>query len=432
MKTQLLEDIGQSAALPLTPPKTVANAAPSKDIPTTPPARSGVPIELRAKRGVWRDRTAAQEPVATPPPTEPAAIPVALQSVFEEIAALEAQYVPPESPAESPPQSRPEPVVLLGELQTAFSAPPDEIHDRPVPFAAEPTLLPPAMKAEAAPKDPPSPVHPRPVVSPAQPTLAAPATQAAATPPDPLFDFNPPAPAADAAEPFTRPPGSTRSSRFLLWGAALLCVATLVQGGRWLYQERNDTGSLALLAGEAKGVSQANRGVAPRMAAAAQAEARPEVAVPDSRPASPPPPLVLLEPESSKLAPTDETAPSAAERTAPEDATALEPAKEEVPPPPVAKAQPKTKVKPKPASQSVRKTSGAPTGLAAKKDERKPARQPARASAPRIERPAPVDTSLAATLRACREHGYHATQCVKQGCSITEYGFVCRGKGRSG
>jgi pyruvate/2-oxoglutarate dehydrogenase complex dihydrolipoamide acyltransferase (E2) component len=55
---------------------------------------------------------------------------------------------------------------------------------------------------------------------------------------------------------------------------------------------------------------------------------------------------------------------------------------------------------------------------------------PAAVSAKPVRRtaPAPEQDATAATLKACREHGYHPAQCVKRGCSVTKYGFVCRGK----
>ncbi|MBQ5950298.1 hypothetical protein KBW98_22660, partial [Massilia sp. ST3] len=46
---------------------------------------------------------------------------------------------------------------------------------------------------------------------------------------------------------------------------------------------------------------------------------------------------------------------------------------------------------------------------------------PARADTP------PADGALAETLRQCRAAGYHATLCIKRGCSATKFGLACRG-----
>ena len=31
------------------------------------------------------------------------------------------------------------------------------------------------------------------------------------------------------------------------------------------------------------------------------------------------------------------------------------------------------------------------------------------------------------TLMQCRAHGYDARQCIERGCTMTRYGFACRG-----
>jgi hypothetical protein len=83
------------------------------------------------------------------------------------------------------------------------------------------------------------------------------------------------------------------------------------------------------------------------------------------------------------------------------------------------------------AKQAIRKAQ-APSRAAAEqakeKRKREPVRQLAQASAVAPERSAEPDTSMDALLKACREHGYHATQCIKRGCSVTQYGFACRGR----
>lgn len=57
-----------------------------------------------------------------------------------------------------------------------------------------------------------------------------------------------------------------------------------------------------------------------------------------------------------------------------------------------------------------------------------PARKIARKPVVQAETKPDPESAMSATLKACREHGYSADQCVKRACSVTKYGFVCRGK----
>jgi hypothetical protein len=259
---------------------------------------------------------------------------------------------------------------------------------------------------------------------------------AATVPQDPLFDFTLPSPELQAANPFTRPAaGAARSRlRYLLWAACLIAVVLLVLGGRWLYQERKDTGSLALIANDAKDQPQVHNAVQRPAIAARESTPEPandaqvmpttptKPAEPAGRAASGMPPLVYLPPDAPAAARPEPPAVSAAipaaspaePRTAPKPAPAAE--------------QGRVYPLPKRSSQQARRRSETAARPARPKAERVPARQVARAAVVAKEKQAGPDTSMEATLKACREHGYHAAQCVKRDCRVTEYGFVCRGR----
>lgn len=387
MKTQLLEDIGENAALPPAPFKRSGNSNTGNAAPNLAPAG---PRPAPA--------AAAHHPVAQPavlgvplPDQEPT--PLELDSVFEEIAALEAQYVAP--------RSEPEPALLPAEPVHQPAEPSFAPQPRPaaaVPPAPEFDFTPPAPGLQAAAP------FPRVATDPGHPPLgpaaeAAPdplPRQAAAVPPDPVFDFTPPAPALQAADPFTRA-GSTRSrQRYLVWAACLLVLALLILGGRWFYQERNDAGSRARVADQAQAAPQGGKTV--QLPAHAIDDAGATPAEP-ARPGSPAvPPMVMLERDAS---------------------AAAKPAR--VPGPTPGQDQARTAPQPEPVAQQ------APAAASPKPPSRLPARQPAGATA-ETGQPEVQDTSMTATLKACRQRGYDAAQCVKRGCSMTRYGFACRGQ----
>jgi hypothetical protein len=344
MKTQLLEDIGQNAALSLTPPKTAADSQAGNEVHKLAPAGNAAPPKPDPAPGTWRQEPTGKLPASTPGQQTP---PLELHDVLEEIAALEAQYVPP--------GRRHEPAI----------APVEPLHQ------------------------------------PAEATLAPNTAESATAPQDPFFDFTAPSPAPQEADPFTHAPAaSTRPrQRYLLWAACLLSGALLILGGRWLYQERNGAGSLAPIANEAKEETRPDQPVKGPAIAAKEATPGREgdvgatPAVPASRPLPAPPPLVMLEPD----------------------------------PPTAVKVEPPSPL-PKPPRRMAREQSEAAAEPATESGERASVRQFARASASGKERPSERDTGMAATLRACREHGYHAAQCIKRACGVTEYGFVCRGR----
>jgi hypothetical protein len=362
MKTQLLEDIGQNAALSLTPPKTAADSQAGNEVHALAPAGNAAPSKPRSALGVWRQEPAGKLPASTPGHQTP---PLELHDVLEEIAALEAQYVPP--------GRRHEPAI----------APVEPLHQ------------------------------------PAEPTFAPNPAQSATAPQDPFFDFTAPSPAPQEADPFTHAPtGSTRPRQpYLLWAACLLCGALLILGGRWLYQERK-------AADEAKEELRRDQAVKQPAIAAKEVTPGPEgevgatAAVSASRPLPAPPPLVMLEPDPSTAVKPEQPSPSAARRAEVQAPLTPEPVAEQGSDSPL----------PKPPGRIARKHSEAAAVTATESDERAPVRRYARASAIGNEGPSERDTGMAATLRACREHGYHAAQCIKRACSVTEYGFVCRGR----
>lgn len=234
--------------------------------------------------------------------------------------------------------------------------------------ASEP-VLPAAAVQQAL---PPQPVHEA-AEAPVEHTFAVEAPPAEQLQQDPLFDFTVPWSTAPAAELFKPEPGwfDRWGARYLLPGVGMLAAALLILAGLWFYEERKDAGALALVAAEVKAQPQVNNAVQVKPAPPAPPAATPAV-----------PPLVLLKPEPA--------APAAAETG---QAAQAEPAA--------------------PLPKRVRRTereqviATAPVVLAEAKRE---------------------DFGTAAMLKACREHGYQAAQCIKRACSMTKYGFVCRGK----
>jgi hypothetical protein len=383
MKTQLLEDIGQSAGLSLVPSKTADDAKADKQVQNGAPAGKAAPSRPRFG-GAWRQKPAGEPPVATTQQPDRQPVPLELHSLIEEIAALEAQYVPPGAGHA--------PVIAPAEPQHALGT-----------SAAEPP-------------------H-GPAVPAVEPTLAANRTHSAPPPQDPVFDFAAPSPALQAADPFTpAPTGLARSGRrYLLWGACALSGALLILGGRWLYEGRNDTRPLVSSAGEAKEAPQADQVLKRPAIAAKQLTPQPdgEVRVTPAVPASPSaaaPPLVMLEPDPPAATKGKQSLPAG--RTEFRKPPKREQAADQGPASPV----------PKPSARKAREQTRTAAVPASERREREPAPPYARASAIAKETPSEQDTTMTATLRACREHGYHAAQCIKRACSLTKYGFACRAR----
>lgn len=341
MKTQLLEDIGESAAaIPLSS-RPAGMSSGGKGAPDPAPARDAPSIRPRAATGVWRQRLAVAPPAPTARAPEEAAA-LELDKVFGELAALEAQFVSPE------PQSAPVP------------------------------------------------------------------TDAATAPHTPFFDFTPPPPAPPVTDPVAPPATGIAQSRkrHLVWAAGALSVALLVWCVGYLVREHHDAGSLALIASQVK--------AAPRVdpASSERALAARASTIPESTPLPAVPPLVMLEPD-----------PPPATRPAPAARPAVD-REEWIAVPKTVRAAKKLPASPvpKPSIRKTRERSRVTAAPAKERRQREPVRQFARAPAVAAERPQQTDTSMAATLKACREHGYHASQCIKRQCSVGAYGFACRGR----
>lgn len=526
MKTQLLEDIGESAELPAAPPAAIAHPparagghVPAGAVNAEPvkPVRPFKPLRPRSAPGVWRTRpvlvplavTVEEQDLAlaAQEPPEPAA----LEHVFEEIAALEAQLVHPTQPD------------IPDEAPATSVAP-----DHTVPAA-------PGLRADPVPVTPLSAPFSLEKEDPTHPDLI----EQTAAPHGPLFYFAEPEPqpgpaphpAPAAAEASLSAPALTaparRGGKYVLGTACLLSVALLAMGGmgaRSLYQERSDAASSAAVGAQTKASAPPLvRAAADKPAAptAPPAATLPDVPAPgepyvfEDRPAPDLPPLVMLEPDPpAPVVPAAAAASAVVEKAQPV-VVKPEPVRTVVseniapkaivpkpilpkpvsPKPVVAKA---TVAKPIPAKPVVARPVAVkpvtrpimakpitpkvavPRTLASRPTAAKPAaakppapkeivrkaaqavRQVVAAPAPAIRKeraasrrvsqsaqdlpePGPLrpfaevvvalpprqaepDTSMEATLRACREHGYHEMQCIRRECSMTAYGFACRGR----
>ena len=262
----------------------------------------------------------------------------------------------------------------------------------------------------------------------AEPTLGESAMQSELAPSGPVFDFTQPSPITPVTDVFKGEPTWVERSgpRYLLWGSCALAGALVVGGGLWLYEERKATSALALVADELKAEPPVDKAVKRRAIAVkeftlgADGEvqvaplARASTAGPLLKAAPTVPPLVLLE---SKPAGDITVAPAAGF----EERRALpkpERVAQQAPPAPL----------PKPVRQAEREQRVAATKPVRARVERAPARQLARAPVIQAETKMAAETGMAATLKACKAYGYSAAQCVKRACSVTKYGFVCRGK----
>lgn len=344
MKTQLLEDIGQSAPLSLVPSGKVTNSISQEKIPDIAQAPVPARVPPRSAFGVWR-----QKPV-----------------------------LEPEVPTTQQPEQQSPPVEASPGLQ------------EPVAAVDEPQApLPPAHRA---------------AIPAAESIVAANAAQSEPARQDPVFDFSPPPPAAPAPDSFKREPTWSEGAGrpYLLWGSCILAGALVLQGGWWIYTERKDESALALVAEGMKAEPQLDKAVKRRALAAKVFTLGPdgEVSVAPAAPAPPPTPLPRTQPAVPPLA-------------------LLEPG---------AGADAGAKVEAEPARRAGRERVVAELKPVRARMERTSERQLARAPAVQAESKSESDSAMAETLKACRAHGYHAAQCVKRACSVTKYGFVCRGK----
>lgn len=349
MKTQLLEDIGQSATLSLVPSDSVANSESYRAGQDIAQALVDTPVRPRSAFGVWR-RKPDDEPVVHAM-QQPEAL-----AASEPIAAVEAQHVPPQ----------------------------------PVPEIA---------------------------VATAEPTFGASATQSEPAPQGPVFDFTYPSPLAPPPELIKREASRFERSRrrYLLWGTCVLAGALVIQGGRLIYQQSKDAGVLALVADELKAEPQSDKAAQRRAMAAKEFTLSPDgevqaapAALASSTPHPAPalPPLVLLKPEPAADTKVKPAVAVVAEREAVRAAAA-----------PL----------PKEMHRTLRAQSVQPSQPARARLERVPDHPIERESVIQVAKKSEPESAMSATLKACREHGYHPAQCVAHKCSVTKYGFVCRG-----
>ncbi|OON62875.1 hypothetical protein B0920_05435 [Massilia sp. KIM] len=235
-------------------------------------------------------------------------------------------------------------------------------------------------------------------------------------------------------------PWTERWGRKLLgWSIATAAVAAIVGAGWWIYGDTQVESTLALVADQ----SPAPTTPAPVLPAAPSTSAPVASAPVSNAPALSGP--AVSDPALSGPVPAAPTvaAPANEMATAPQPAAASLDAGEEA----IAGAAGAAGAAV--VAAAARKAVGdpappAPRSAPVKKTPRpaaRPAQPPARRelaavrTAPRVvaERPAPppaapaVQDSLEETLRQCRAAGYHASMCLKRGCTATKFGLACRG-----
>ncbi len=322
--------------------------------------------------------------------------------------------------AQSPDERRARPRAAAGVWRQKPAGEPDPVVDqaavqhREAPRPPEQAAA--AEKVQVAP-----PPHTYEAVVPARgPTFSWDPVQSDHAAHDPLFDFTPPSPASPAPDLFQREPSWFQRSgrRCLLWGAGVVAGALAIQGGLWLSQERTDASSLALVVDESKAEPQIDHAVRRRAMVAKEFTLGSDGEVQVTRVAPPAfersaapkvPPLVLLEPETG-AAGTVETA---------DAAVAAAPGVQAAP-----KSEPAAAPAPPPARS---RTTERAQAASAPRPVRTQVKPTVRETVSQREIKTAPGALSAETLKACREHGYHAAQCVKRACSVTKYGFVCRG-----
>ncbi len=181
------------------------------------------------------------------------------------------------------------------------------------------------------------------------------------------------------------PPPSLKTSRVATWASAVVVLALVAGGSLWLFNDRKDEASLAVVAENLGGAE-----VATVAAPAPTAQVSP----PAPRQAENIPPLVVLKAED------------AAESEPEKVAEVVVPAEENRPA--VAK---QTARKPVP-SRNLKKT-------AALKPE--PRRTFVTSKAPTEE------SASTAFSKACSAFGYREAQCRKRACVLTKFGLACKG-----
>ena len=375
MKTQLLEDIGHSASLSLVPSSRDADFRSHIGAQTITQAPVAKVVKPRPLTGVWKAR--------------PAGVPVDF--------ATQQQDQPP---------------------------PPVEILPVVEPIAAADALETPSAQADEAYIAPPEPA-PAPIVVQSEPA-----------PPVPVFDFAPSSPVLVVADPFTQEATWLKRSgrRYLVWGACALSVALVAQAGVWLYGERKEARALALVAAVSKAQTQADNAAKRRITAAKEFTLSPEgevrvtPATPAATPApvpspspTPPPSLVLLEPDPVPAIKVEPAVTRVADPVPPQTSPKPRRALAQAPAAPLPKQRRET-------ARAQLEAAAKPARPARTRADRMRDRQLARASLTQVEAKPNLPSPMEATQKACKDYGYTPAQCVKRACSMTKYGFVCRGK----
>jgi len=181
---------------------------------------------------------------------------------------------------------------------------------------------------------------------------------------------------------------TSRFGRLATWTAAATALALVAGSSLWLYKDRKDEATLAIVAGNLKGEPAAARPVPAARVAQPVITAQPEKL----------PPLVLLKPiEVAKVEPE-----TVLEVKVPETQAETE----------------STPVLEEPAKARAQLRKGRRTASAVRA-------QPRRVTA-MAERPSDVSPT-AALSKACRALGYHEAQCRKRACVLTKFGLACKG-----
>ncbi|MBQ5964754.1 hypothetical protein [Massilia sp. ZL223] len=246
---------------------------------------------------------------------------------------------------------------------------------------------------------------------------------------EPAPEFHPPPPAEAPTEPhFFEPPPGTPSfasqqpdlsiqfpdepvhwmdrwgRKFFGWTIAAALVAGVLGTGWWIYGDTQVESTLAMVADQT-----------PTAAPAAPPAAEPTAPAVEPAPATATTDLAVPEPAPAAPAPIETREPSTPDAATVAAAAAA----------PIVAAAPKPKKKA--AAPAVRRNAGKRTPVrTVARREPPPARVVLPPPPPRPE-PEPAGDALAETLRQCRAAGYHATLCIKRGCTATKFGLACRG-----
>ncbi|KQV40232.1 hypothetical protein [Massilia sp. Root335] len=412
MKTQLLQDFQESgsapsASKPADPPPvaapTPAPAAPD-DVRAAPAAgpRPAVwhgPGGQRAEAGAAVQRAdpgAMQRAPDTPARGLGAAIEAWAERAAQERPAPAAQGRPA-APASAPPQAT-QPPQTAAPAQEA-TLPGQHARHRPVPSVApaetRETPAAPAPGNHVPPRRPPEPhVDPGTIPRPVQPEAEA--------------DWLAARMRAEASLRETPAWSSMWTRRLVTWSIAGGLLAGLAAGGLWLYEENRVDGALVVVANTTPTPTPAPAPPVAASGAQAFAAGAPAAAADVVRPIPAPP-----EPEVGNAPLQPAPAPEPATAAAVPHPAAAGPATADVEPPRRAPRH----------AASARKRAVAKVRHAEARDE---TRDETRDRAPAALTPSPRERREE-TLMQCRAHGYDERQCFQHACTMTRYGFVCKG-----